>query len=100
MPSKLTLGLSIVTAIMNLALRGSKADWGIPVMIAVSASPALRPTWINLMLASSTTLAFLFAQVRHSGGLTKLAIVLGVVCMVAAFIGRGLKRSTRVNPAG
>jgi hypothetical protein len=39
--SKLLLGGTAMIAITNISLAGCKADWALPVMIAIAASPPL-----------------------------------------------------------
>lgn len=92
--SKVILSLTAVMLIVNVSVARSTADWAVLVMIAVSASPALRPTRYNLILAVLATLASLTAQIAHSSLSGKIAIVCGVLCLVVALLNRALTPGT------
>src|ERR1700743_2473608 len=90
--SKIILGLAIFVVVTTVIFSRTKADFAVGLLMAITASPALRPTKLNLFCAVGTSAAFILAQLKHDALMAHLSIVLAIVCVVFAFSNRLLFR--------
>lgn len=88
MISKLLLGITGLVALVNLTMVRSPEHWALPVMLSISASPALRPNLINVILAICTLVAMVLYWHTHSQIADVISITSAILCMAVAFVNR------------
>jgi hypothetical protein len=94
--SKLLLGTAALMAVVNLTLPGSTGDWALPVIVAVTASPAFRPGKVNLLLAICSLIGMIVSQLAHNHAANLFAIISAVASMVLAFVNWRLTRQVNI----
>lgn len=77
--SKVILEAATILVIVNAMFSVRSEHWVIPVIIAVTASPVLRPNQFNLLLAVCATLAMIVSQSMHNEVGARIGFIFAVV---------------------
>ncbi|GEM_PF-3898414 len=82
MNSKVTIVIAFIVAIANAVFSGRSEYWALPVIIAITASPVLRPNRLTLLLAVCVLSAITASLLMHKEVGAKVAFICAVVSMI------------------
>jgi RsiW-degrading membrane proteinase PrsW (M82 family) len=77
--SKVILTMSFVLAAIEVILRVPSQHLSVPLMVAISASPPLRPNRLTLFFAFVTSLGVILYPFIHSDSTVKASFVVALV---------------------
>ena len=95
--SKLLLAITALMAIANISFGRGKADWALPVLVAISASPAFRPGKAIVLLAVCSFGTLLFSQIGNSQAGAVLAFISAAACVLVALMNRPRTKGHEAN---
>jgi hypothetical protein len=98
--SKFLLAITALMAVCNIAFGRGKADWALPVLIAISASPSFRAGRATVLLAVCSLGGLLFSQIAHSQAGSVLAFVSAVACVFVAVMNRATAKGNEAKSQG